>query len=76
MPHKLAKVTIEFLSQYVQLPHSFTVKNTIDVIHDLKTIPVNLNTVQVFFDVWNMYTNIPSNELIVIIDTKLRKILC
>jgi hypothetical protein len=59
MPHKLAKVTIKFLSQYIQLPHSFTIKNTIDFIHDLKAIPVNLNTVQVFFDVWNMYTNFP-----------------
>jgi hypothetical protein len=75
MPHILAKLTIKFLSQYIQLPNNFKFKNTIDIIHDLKTIPFNLSTVQVSFDVWSMYTNIPNKELILIIDTKLKEIL-
>jgi hypothetical protein len=75
MPHKLAKLTISFLWQYIRLPSTFNIKNTIDIIHDVKAVPVNLNTVQVCFDVCNMYINIPNNELILIIDTKLKKIL-
>jgi len=70
MPHKLAK----FLWKYIQLPNNFNIKNTIDIIHDLKAIPFNLNIVQASFDVCNMYTNIPNNELILILDTTLKKI--
>jgi len=39
------------------------------------TIPINLDTRLASFDIQNMYTSIPNNELIFIIHKELKKIL-
>jgi len=48
---------------------SFNVKNTVQLIKDLANIPYNQKLRLTSFDISNMYTNIPTEELIKIIKT-------
>jgi hypothetical protein len=61
------------LPEYLQLPNALNVKNTAELSQDLKAIPVNLDTRPASFDMTNMYTNIPTIELIHNIDKELKK---
>jgi len=54
-------LTIKLLSQYLQLTYTFNIQTTIELIHDLKSIPIILDTRLASFDIQNMYTNIPNN---------------
>jgi hypothetical protein len=68
--YKLARPIKNVLLQYIQLPNTFNVKNTVEFIKDLKTIPINQDTRLASFDITNMYTNSPTTELILIIGTE------
>jgi hypothetical protein len=69
--YKFAKLLTKKLQQYLPLPYAFNVQNTAQLIKDLEEIPVNDNTRLVSFDITNMYTNVPTDELADII-----KLLC
>jgi hypothetical protein len=47
----------------------FNVKNTTQLINDLTDIPYDQNLRLASFDITNMYTNIPTNKLIDIINS-------
>jgi hypothetical protein len=47
----------------------FNVKNTTQLINDLTDIPYDHNLRLASFDITNMYTNIPTNELLDIINS-------
>jgi len=67
--YKLAKVLVEKHQTYIALLYTFNVKNTTHLIHDLFDIPCDQNLKFASFDITNMYTNIPTSELVTIIDT-------
>ena len=51
------------------LPYTFNVTNSTHLINDLADIPYDHNLRLASFDISNMYTNIPTHELLSIIDT-------
>jgi len=65
--YKLAKALVSKLQTYIPLPYAFRVKNTSQLINDLKDIPFNQNLRLLSFDTSNMYTNIPTDDLFTII---------
>jgi hypothetical protein len=67
--YKLAKKLVEVLHTHTPLPYTFNVKNTAQLINDLTDIPYDNNLRLAFFDITNMYTNIPTNDLLVIINS-------
>ena len=56
------------IQMYVPLPYTFNVKNSIHLIEDLCNIPFNPNLQFVSFDITNMYSNVPTGDLLRIID--------
>jgi hypothetical protein len=67
--YKTAKLLTKKLSQYIPLLNTFNVKNSAHLIQDLTDIPYDSNLQFVSFDITNMYTNIPTDELINIINS-------
>jgi hypothetical protein len=64
--YKLAKMFVKKLKTYI--PLIYNVKNSIQLIEKLGDIPFDPHLKLASFDVTNMYTNIPTKELIHIID--------
>jgi hypothetical protein len=67
--YKLAKLLTKILQTYIPLPYSFNVKNNVQLIDDLADIPYNQKLRLASFNISSMYTNIPTEELIKIINT-------
>jgi hypothetical protein len=65
--YKLAKLLVKQLQLHTPLLHAFTVQNTPHLIKGLSDIPYNNKVRLASFDISNMYTNIPTNQLITII---------
>ena len=61
--YKLARKITKDLQKHIHLPNSFDVKNTVQLTHDITDIPYDSNIKLASFDITNMYTNIPTNEL-------------
>ena len=61
--YKLARKITKDLKKHIPLPNNFNVKNTIQLINELMDIPYENNIKLASFDITNMYTNIPTNEL-------------
>jgi hypothetical protein len=60
--YQLATQTSKILTQDIQLPHTFNITNTTQLMEELKTTPINTNTRICSFDITNMYTNIPTTQ--------------
>jgi hypothetical protein len=54
--------------KYVPLPSVYNVQNSVQLMKDLEYIPCTPDLRLASLDVSNMYTNIPTNELLVIIE--------
>jgi hypothetical protein len=67
--YKLARSLVKKLQTHVALPYAFNIKNTIQLINGLKNIPFNQNLRLALFDISNMYTNIPTEELLTITES-------
>jgi hypothetical protein len=67
--YKLATKLVEVLHTHTPLPCAFNVKSTAQLINDLTDIPYDHNLRLTSFDITNMYTNIPTNELLDIINS-------
>jgi hypothetical protein len=61
--YKLAKYLNTILSNILQLRNAFNVQNTNTLAHTLKLLKINENTRLCSFDIENMYTNIPVQEV-------------
>jgi hypothetical protein len=70
---KLATFLSNLLKNTIPLPYAFNVKNTETLINELNTLPVHENIKICSFDIGNMYTNIPQQELKSIIYNELAK---
>jgi hypothetical protein len=66
--YRLAKLLVRKFQSYIPLPYVFNVQNTIRIIEDLADIPYNSRLKLTSFYITNMYTNIPTNELLESID--------
>jgi hypothetical protein len=66
--YKMAKYLNKLIHLYIPLPNAFNIKISVLHIDDLLEIPYNRGIRLVSFDIENMYPNIPSNELIRIIE--------
>ena len=66
--YKFAKMLAKKLKTYIPLPYAFNVKNTTQLINDLKDISYNHNLRLASFDIKNMYTNISTSKLTSIIE--------
>ena len=60
---------VKILQTHTLLPYTFNVTNSTHLINDLADIPYEHNLRLSSFDISNMYTNIPTNELLSLIDT-------
>jgi hypothetical protein len=61
--YKLAKYLAAQLSQKLQLPYVYNVKDSIKLIHNLENLQIDGNTRLCSFDIENVYTNIPIHEI-------------
>jgi len=62
--YKLAKSLSKILSIYIPLPYNFNIKNTAQLMNDLQEIPFHQNPKFASFDITNMYSHVPTGELI------------
>jgi len=67
--YKLAKMLARKLQTYLPLPYDFKLKNSVQLIDILRKIPFHPNLQFVSFDITNMYSNVPTDDLINIIDS-------
>lgn len=67
--HKLAKMLARKLQTYLPLLYTFNVKNSVQLVDDLSKIPSDPYLQFGSFDITNMYSNVPTDELINIIDS-------
>jgi hypothetical protein len=61
--YKLGKKLAKGINKYIPLPRTFNAKNSIQLMKDLTDIPYETDLKIASFDITNMYTNIPTNEL-------------
>jgi hypothetical protein len=61
--YKLAGFTSKCLSRLLNLPFSFNVKNSPQLIQDLSELKIEPQFKMCSFDISNMYTNIPTESL-------------
>ena len=67
--YKPAKMLVKLLATHTPLPYTFNVTNSTHLINDLCNIPYDHHLRLASFGISNMYTNIPTQELLSIIDT-------
>jgi len=61
--YRLAKLPSKLLQLHIPLPNAFSVKNLVYLMEDLKGITIDQNTKLASFDITNMYSNVPTDEL-------------
>jgi hypothetical protein len=66
--YKLAKMLAKKLVSHIPLPYTFNITNTVQLINNLTDIPYGSSKICTF-DFTNMYSNIPTKELLKIINT-------
>ena len=61
--YKIAKQLVKILNTHIPLPFVYNITNTIHLLTDLREIPCSNNLCFASFDISNMYTNIPTNQI-------------
>jgi hypothetical protein len=69
--YKLARLFTIKVCQLSPLPYSFNIKNTTDLIHQLRHTPITPTSKLASLDITNMYTNIPVSETKQILESML-----
>jgi hypothetical protein len=65
---KLSKLLADKIQHLCPLPYTFSIKNTIELIQELKQTPITPTSVFASLDITNMYSNIPIRETKQILD--------
>jgi len=65
--YKLSKMLTKNLHTYIPLPYTSNIKNTVQLMTDLTDLHYDHTIKFASFDITNMYSNIPKNEVITII---------
>jgi hypothetical protein len=60
--YHMAKFVTKTLKETLNLPFTYNIKNSIQLINDFNNIPINENTRICSFDIKYMYTNIPQQD--------------
>ena len=60
--HKLAKLFTQKIQHLTPLPYTINIRNSTQLIHELKQTPITLSSRFASLDTTNMYTNIPVIE--------------
>jgi len=71
--YQLSKELQKILKNKVTLDNNKSIKNTSELIENLKSVPINETTKMVSFDITNMYANVNKHEAINIIQSHLQK---
>jgi hypothetical protein len=66
--YKIAKLLVKKLEAFIPLPNVLNVRNSTHLITDLKEIPIDSDLRFASFDIADMYSNIPTKDLINIIE--------
>jgi hypothetical protein len=66
--YKMAKHLSKLIQLHIPLPNAFNINNSAQIIEDLSDIPYRQGLRLVSFDIENTYPNIPSKEIIHIIE--------
>jgi hypothetical protein len=66
--YSLARIFTNVLKKYISLPFVYNVQNSVQLMKDLANIPYVLGLRLASLDISNMYTNIPINELLDIME--------
>jgi hypothetical protein len=66
--YKIAKHLSKLIQLHIPLPNAFNINNPAQLIEDLSDIPCKQGMRLVSFDIENMYPNMPSKELTLIIE--------
>jgi len=53
---------------HIPLPYTFNVKNSVHLMEDLESIPISHRTKFSSLDIANMYSNVPTKEVINILE--------
>jgi len=68
--YKFAKLFSKLLQLHMLSSNAFSIKNSVQLMNDLKEIPKGNNTRIASFDIKNMYSDVPTDELTNIIKLK------
>ena len=71
--HKLSKYLTKISQQHINLNNQYNLNNSINLANDLINIPAQDNYRMITFDIKDLYVNIPIDETINIIKTKLQQ---
>jgi hypothetical protein len=66
--NKIAKLLVKKLEAYIPLPNTFNVRNSSHLITDLKEIPIDSDLTVASFDITEMYPNVPTTDLVKLIE--------
>jgi len=66
--YKLPKLLTQNIQHLIPLPYSFNIKNTTQLIHELKQTPITPTSRFASLDITSMYSNIPVKETKQILD--------
>jgi hypothetical protein len=66
--YKLAKMLTKKLQMHIPLPFTFNIKNSIQLMDEILSIPFDPDIQFVSFNITNMYSNVPTSDLIHIIE--------
>ena len=69
--YKLSKLFSEKIYKLAPNPNAFNIKNTQELLHDLKNTPILPQHNLASLDITNMYSNIPVNETRTILENTL-----
>jgi predicted GIY-YIG superfamily endonuclease len=69
--YNISKLLSKRLSQDLELEYKYTVKNCYDFVEKAKNVSITSNSRLVSFDISNLYTNIPVNETVELIECRL-----
>lgn len=65
--YKLTKLTSKIVKQNYEFKKIFSIKNSIELIEELKDVEINRNTILITIDVKDMFTNIPKEKVMELI---------
>jgi hypothetical protein len=71
--YKLAKHLTKILNQHINLNNQYNITNSTKLANDLIKLPVHENYRMITFDIKDLYVNIPIDETLKIIKTKLQQ---
>jgi len=66
--HKLAQLLSRLIEMHTPLPYTFNVNNSVHLMEDLESIPISHSTKFAPLDIANMYSNVPTKEVINILE--------